>query len=319
MGMVSWLSSIFGGGKKTAAPPPPPPAQPQAPAPPPTEAQAPAAPPAQPATPAPPAMAQPRAAPPAAPPPAPRPQAPAPPPAPPADAAPEAPEGLPSPVDSLGGEGAPAGATMVFSRVPAYTAWLVVRSGGVPGSILQFKEDQITIGSAADNSVQVDHPSVSSPHAMIRVNQGKYLLHDVGSTGGTWLNGNAITGEMLKDGSRITMGASELFFTPVGDAGQGGVLLVRSGGSTGKSFPVGDGDVVIGRNPGDGGAQLDDTTVSQRHAMVRPTADGCVLYDLGSANGTALDGEALTGTLLNNGDIIKLGEAELQFVQQEST
>ena len=76
--------------------------------------------------------------------------------------------------------------------------------------------------------------------------------------------------------------------------------------------------MVLGRNPGEGGAQLDDTTVSQRHALVRPTADGCTIYDLGSANGTSLDGVSLTGTLLNNGDIIKLGEAELQFVQQDS-
>ena len=59
--------------------------------------------------------------------------------------------------------------------------------------------------------------------------------------------------------------------------------------------------------------QVDDSTVSQRHAMVRPADEGVMIYDLGSANGTTVDGEALTGSLLKSGDVIKLGDAELEF------
>ena len=119
------------------------------------------------------------------------------------------------------------------------------------------------------------------------------------------------------------MGASELFFTQVGEGeegaseGSGGVLLIRSGPSMGQSFQVADKDLVIGRRLGEDGAQIDDTAVSLRHAMVRRTPHGVLVYDLGSANGTTVDDATLAGVLLQNGDLIKMGEAEFQFVLEE--
>jgi pSer/pThr/pTyr-binding forkhead associated (FHA) protein len=80
---------------------------------------------------------------------------------------------------------------------------------------------------------------------------------------------------------------------------------------------VGNQDLVLGRRPGEGGGQIDDPAVSLRHALVRLTEHGCVIYDLGSANGTSVDDVSLTGVLLQNGDIVRVGEVELQFVLEE--
>jgi pSer/pThr/pTyr-binding forkhead associated (FHA) protein len=222
----------------------------------------------------------------------------------------------------LGAAEGPPGATMVLSTVPRAAAWLVVRSGGTPGKIHELMRGQATIGRGEDSDIQLEDASVGSPHALIKVQGKRYLLYDLGSNSGTWVNGKGVTGAFLRDGSRISMGASEIFFTQIGDPGEGGaaasgVLLVRSGPSMGQSFPVGDGDLVIGRRPGENGARIDDTAVSLRHALVRPTPHGVVIYDLGSANGTSVDDVSLAGVLLENGDIVKLGRAELQFVLEE--
>ncbi len=159
---------------------------------------------------------------------------------------------------------------------------------------------------------------MDSPHAQILIGLGRYLLSDLGSANGTWVNGSPVAGAPLNDGSTIKVGSTELVFNDAADDGPAagmirGTLQVSSGPSKGRSFMVGKSDLVIGRRPGSGGLQVDDSTVSQRHAMVRPADEGVMIYDLGSANGTTVDGEALTGSLLKSGDVIKLGDAELEF------
>ena len=213
------------------------------------------------------------------------------------------------------------GATMVFTRVPKSTAWFVVKSGGEPGHIFELNEDRVTVGKDPDSGIHIDHTSVSPSHALIRVGQGSYTVFDLGSETGTSVNGNAVTGVSLADGARISMGGSELVYTAVGggqqqegEVGSSGVLLVRSGPSSGTSFPIGEGDLVLGRKPGDGGAQIEDTSVSQRHVLVRATPESCMVYDLGSANGTKVNDVLLSGSALQDKDLVKFGEAELQFV-----
>jgi pSer/pThr/pTyr-binding forkhead associated (FHA) protein len=86
----------------------------------------------------------------------------------------------------------------------------------------------------------------------------------------------------------------------------------------GQSFPVPQGDLVIGRQPEEGGARIDDPFVSRRHALLRQMPREARLYDLRSINGTKIDDKELTGVLLKNGDTLKFGDVEVQFVQEES-
>lgn len=214
------------------------------------------------------------------------------------------------------------GPTMVLDAVVVPHAWLIVRKGGKPGDILEVKGERATIGRAEEDDIALDDDSVSSSHALIRVDDNQYILYDMASSNGTWLNGQPVSGRFLGDGARITLGTSELHFTGIeaaeGQQATGGILLIRSGPSAGQSFTVQGEDMIIGRQPGEGGAQLNDQAVSLRHALIRPTFGGCMIFDLGSANGTMVDGEPLSGAHLQNGDTIKLGEAEVQFVIEES-
>jgi DNA-binding SARP family transcriptional activator len=74
-----------------------------------------------------------------------------------------------------------------------------------------------------------------------------------------------------------------------------------------------DDPTTIGRRS-DNTISLDDPLVSRAHAELRRRPDGWELVDLGSANGTLLNGEPVERADLAAGDVIGIGDTELRFV-----
>lgn len=85
--------------------------------------------------------------------------------------------------------------------------------------------------------------------------------------------------------------------------------LVLAGGAR---VQIGEEPLVIGRNPGTD-VVLHDTTVSKRHAEVRREGNGFVLVDLGSLNGTRVNGHGVKERRLEDGDEITVGPVVLRF------
>jgi len=78
------------------------------------------------------------------------------------------------------------------------------------------------------------------------------------------------------------------------------------------------GEVVLGRSH-EAQVQVLDETASRRHAVVRQDGGRTVLTDLGSSNGTRLNGERLErAATLFDGDVIEIGSVRLRFVSAES-
>jgi cytochrome b involved in lipid metabolism len=71
--------------------------------------------------------------------------------------------------------------------------------------------------------------------------------------------------------------------------------------------------VVLGRLDGPGVLALPDPEVSRRHAQIDRAGDEIVLTDLGSANGTYVNGERITRHPLGAGDVLRLGRFELRW------
>lgn len=89
-------------------------------------------------------------------------------------------------------------------------------------------------------------------------------------------------------------------------------LVIVSGDPPGARFDLRE-DAIIGRV--DAGVLLDDDEVSRYHAIVRVGADGADITDLGSTNGTFVDGRRLTGRArLVDGSLIRVGQTELRVV-----
>lgn len=68
---------------------------------------------------------------------------------------------------------------------------------------------------------------------------------------------------------------------------------------------------LIGREGVD--LNLDDREVSRKHAVIRPTDDGFLIEDIGSLNGTSVNGVAVRSpTTLSHGDVIEIGESKFE-------
>jgi pSer/pThr/pTyr-binding forkhead associated (FHA) protein len=92
-------------------------------------------------------------------------------------------------------------------------------------------------------------------------------------------------------------------------------LVIRRGEGTGKDHALA-GACVVGRHAS---AQfvLEDPLVSRNHFRVLLEDGAWMLYDLGSRNGTVVNGARVTSRPLADGDRIVVGATELEFVQKD--
>ena len=97
-------------------------------------------------------------------------------------------------------------------------------------------------------------------------------------------------------------------------------LIVRTGRDDGKELALVDGrEVMIGRDVSSEFA-LSDARVSSRHARVRLDGEHLLVEDLGSANGTVVDGKRITGSeYAGEGSEIQVGESVILFTRQPSS
>jgi hypothetical protein len=75
------------------------------------------------------------------------------------------------------------------------------------------------------------------------------------------------------------------------------------------------GSNVVGRGA-DADLRLPDTGVSRRHVDVRFDGNGAVLHDLGSTNGTTVNGHRVQSWQLQHGDVVRLGHTVLVYRQE---
>jgi tetratricopeptide (TPR) repeat protein len=93
----------------------------------------------------------------------------------------------------------------------------------------------------------------------------------------------------------------------------GARLICTGGPSSGEEFTLEEGEYVIGRSA-ENPICIPDTSVSRKHVLVRNVGGGWAASDLGSGNGTLLNGEPITDEVpLAHGDILTLGDSELTF------
>lgn len=88
-------------------------------------------------------------------------------------------------------------------------------------------------------------------------------------------------------------------------------LTIAGGPIDGLSFVLGEGTTTIGRNP-DNGIVLEDVTVSRHHAALHLDQNGLTIEDVGSTNGTYVNGSRIDGNaILDRGDEVYIGKFHL--------
>lgn len=84
---------------------------------------------------------------------------------------------------------------------------LIMRTGPTPGAAFILEGDQLNIGRDSTNEIVINDAEVSRRHARLTFQGGKYVLEDLGSTNGTFVNGQRLAGpRVLKAGEVVSFG-----------------------------------------------------------------------------------------------------------------
>jgi pSer/pThr/pTyr-binding forkhead associated (FHA) protein len=185
-----------------------------------------------------------------------------------------------------------------------------------------------TIGQGKVNDIVIDKEGVNGFHADIKVEDSGVTITDINTTTGTLVNGDKISGPTtLRDGDIITVAGVE-FEIVEEDASGGGKTLVLSGTAL---IDVGSGSwsLVADSGPEKGqvipvverveiGRALEcdlsilEPALSRKHCELEPDGDDLIIRDLGSVNGTWVNGEKVDEAKLKDGD--KLQFDKVKFI-----
>ena len=194
------------------------------------------------------------------------------------------------------------------------------------GRVIPIQLPVTNLGQSPECQIPLRDTGLSAFHAqLVRHAEGLYI-RDLGSSSGTWVNGQCLFGpHSLRDGDNIRVGQLEFLFrssalprvTPVIQqmSVAGPRLEVRSGASLGLSFALGANPVALGSAP-ECGIRLTDPSVSLRHAELRSSGNMHTLTDLASYGGSFVRGARLMQNqpvTLSEGDWLRFGAVDVLY------
>lgn len=221
-----------------------------------------------------------------------------------------------SDVKYCGGCGAPR--TAAAAAAPALRApgarLIVQDEHGAPRVVL-LGAGARTLGHAADNDIVLAAGFVSAHHARIEPEGRSHAIVDLGSA-----NGLLSAGHRLEPHAPLALADGDIL--RIVDAATGGfvTLTYRNPGASRaaragvvRSYPLDPPgpQATVGRAGND--IVLDNPQVSRHHAVVERAGGGHVLRDLGSTNGTFVNGRRIAERTLAPGDIIQIGPFRLVY------
>lgn len=95
-------------------------------------------------------------------------------------------------------------------------------------------------------------------------------------------------------------------------------LVLSLNGVVQREFVLNKERMTVGRKP-DNDIQIDNLAVSGKHALIITILDDSFLEDLGSTNGTYVNGKLIKKHALRNGDVVGVGKHELKYVNEHAT
>jgi ABC-type multidrug transport system ATPase subunit/predicted component of type VI protein secretion system len=196
---------------------------------------------------------------------------------------------------------------------------LTFRSGSRAGASLELAGTMIRIGRAPGSGVWTPEDHVVSAHhaKIVRLEDG-YVLLDLESTNGTYLNSHRVERALLHDADVIGLGPGGpgIDVKVLAEAGRGEATVVipefarlaaaERAGSLVSEVPLGSSPLVLGRGP-EADVRLDSPIVSRRHARLTRGGSGLWVEDLGSANGTFVSGARVQEAPLAPGARVVIG------------
>ncbi len=212
-----------------------------------------------------------------------------------------------------------------------------------------FEKDQITIGRDADCDISIDNVAVSRTHASIAFTDGGWVLTDMQSGNGTFLNGEKIATHPLQSGESFVIGKYNLLFEAVSDVegivrdaarkagGEDATFRLdrkelekligkagRPGEVRGSLIPEGGGNPVPLNKPFHFAGSASDCTIPAAGFMVAPRVavflrdeGGYRLVKVGGKFGSVtVNGQVADSRLLRAGEVIEICGKRYQFAAE---
>ncbi|NDJ62880.1 MAG: FHA domain-containing protein [Chloroflexi bacterium] len=194
----------------------------------------------------------------------------------------------------------------------------------------------VSIGRLDSNDICIREQHVSRQHAVINYREGLFLITDLDSANGVYVNNQRVTQPYpLASGDEIRLYVPVLHFaaivseeeqreamehgtliTALGNTGKG-QLVITNGPQEGQAIPLLIDKLTVGRATSKATWEicLQDPSVSRPHAELEMIDNIWVVTDLGSSNGTSVNSNPVTekGRALNDGDVITFGATVILF------
>jgi transcriptional regulator with AAA-type ATPase domain len=208
--------------------------------------------------------------------------------------------------------------------------------------IFTLLEKEVRVGRSRDNHIVLPEPDVSRDHAVIRKEGNRFVLEDK-STKGILLNHETTAQAALRHGDIIRIGSYRLIFevkegeelfaetitreptlhlSSLNKSKEKAPLRCRvvvvSGPDKGKDFPLESATVKVGRG-GRNEFVLSDPTISSFHLEMELKPAGIQIRDMGSTNGTRINGQRIQSSTVEIGSEIQIGQTKLKIILEEPT
>ncbi|MEC9071573.1 MAG: FHA domain-containing protein, partial [Myxococcota bacterium] len=212
-------------------------------------------------------------------------------------------------------------------------------------SLQDLDESDVTIGRDEANTIRLTDRNVSRKHVRLYADEEGVSLEDL-SRYGTRVNGRRISSSAALDVDDIlSIGDYEVTLAlegdtlideqPLADTLEGVApgpdissvadtdsnlnidqprLVVLSRTMAGTELRLRSPEAMVGRTP-DNDLVLNHRSISRQHARLVWDGSQCSIIDLESANGTRINGELYSRTVLRRGDTVELGHVTLRYVE----
>ena len=202
----------------------------------------------------------------------------------------------------------------------------------------------VVVGRDRDVDLRLDDQSVSRKHAKLYFDeQGALWVEDLGSGNGVFVDGKRLREPAeVPNGSRLKLGvfsvtaqdvkgpsaalakgkgateapapAAKPAPKPAGPPPPSGCALRgRAGAFLNRDFLLQKPVVKVGRVQDGNDIPVQDDSISREHARFTRSGRGYVLRDLGSANGTSVNGERILEKPVQTGDLVRFGTIEFEY------
>lgn len=210
---------------------------------------------------------------------------------------------------------------------------LVLKLGDEVLEKFVFDKDIVSIGRARDNDIVIENLSVSRNHARIRRQGGKFVLTDLHSANGTFVNAVRVTKTEIVDGDVLSVGKHRILFrnpveeedqiaadalgsdrTMVVDRAPVGMLSVVEGKLKGREYPLTKFDTTIGKASSNDIVIGEDWFLSKKQAIITRRDRHFEIRDLGGFRKTKVNGKPVTDAVeLRPGDVVEFGNTRCVF------